>query len=122
MSRYVRRARSSSRPSDGNEFGAVAVRLHPSCFGNSMTGEQLVRLHQNPFYIQAYQFFMDESTTLSEMLEQMGWTPVTTEQRETVRLQCEKTKQTRLVLQQLGELVLSAQERSPQPLARPMEE
>src|SRR5439155_21999187 len=91
------------------EFGAVAVRLHPSCFGNSMTGEQLVRLHQNPFYIQAYQFFMDESTTLSEMLEQMGWTPVTTEQRETVRLQCEKPKQTRLVLQQPGELVLSAQ-------------
>src|SRR5258706_11157728 len=78
----------------------------------SMTGNQLKRLHQNSFYVEACEFFLREATILSEMMEGIDWGPVTPEQRDAVRLQCERTKQTRLVLQQLRELVLSAKESS----------
>jgi hypothetical protein len=78
-----------------------------------VTGDQLGRLHQNPFYVQAYEFFLKESTRLSDTLEEMGCNPVTPEQREMVRLQCEKVKQGRIVLQQIRELVLSKPESSP---------
>jgi hypothetical protein len=86
-----------------------------------MTSKELLRLHQNPFYIQANEFFMNESTLLSEMLEEMGWSPVTPEQRRAIKLQCERTKQTRLVLKQFRELARSTQESSsppPQPGAQ----
>ena len=85
-----------------------------------MTGEELGRLHQNPFYLQAYEFFLEESARLLELLEQMAWSPATAEQREAIRIHCERTKKARLVLQQLGELVLSPTQSSdlPNPIAR----
>jgi hypothetical protein len=84
---------------------------------NSMTGEQLLRLYENPFYLQAYEFFLNESTRLSEILEEMGCDPVTPEQRRTVRVQCQKTKEARIVLQQFQDLMLSNEERSSQPMS-----
>jgi hypothetical protein len=72
-----------------------------------MTGEQLVRLHQNPFYVQAYDFFLEVSTSLSEMLEEMNWSPSTTEDRHAIKRQCERLNEARLVLQQCSELVLA---------------
>jgi hypothetical protein len=78
-----------------------------------VTGEQLGRLHQNPFYVQAYEFFLKQSTRLSEILEQMDCSPSTPEQKQAIRLQCEKVKQARLVLQQIWELVLSIPGTSP---------
>src|SRR2546423_14632275 len=88
----------------GDESLGLALPLHPpSC----MTGDQFVRLHQNPFYLQANEFFMIECSRLSNVLEQMDCSPSTPEQKQAIRLQCEKVKQARLVLQQIRELVLS---------------
>ena len=76
----------------------------------AMTGEQLTRLDQNPFYTQAYEFFIEEATTLVNMLEEIGYNPVTVQQRESLALQCQRMKQTRQVLQQCCELVLPGEE------------
>ena len=75
-----------------------------------MTGEQLTRLDQNPFWVQANEFFLEEATTLVNMLEEVGFNPVTAQQRENIRLQCERMKQTRRVLRQCEDLVLSGEE------------
>ena len=75
-----------------------------------MTGEQLTRLDQNPFYAQANEFFMEEAATLVRMLEEIGFNPVTYQQRESLALQCQRMKQTRQVLRQCCELVLSGEE------------
>jgi len=72
-----------------------------------MTGEQLLRLHQNPFYAQAYEFFRAESTRLREILEEVNWGPSTPEQRLAIKRQCRRMNETRLVLQRCRELVLS---------------
>src|SRR6058998_1901076 len=69
-----------------------------------MTGEQLMRLHQNPFYVQAFDFLLDSSTKLSEMLEEVDWRPSTAEQRNAIQRQCERLNESRLVLQQFREL------------------
>jgi hypothetical protein len=90
----------------------IGTALAPVRIGNRMTGNQLKLLHQNSFYIEACEFFLREATILSEILEGMDWGSATPEQRDAVRLQCERTKQTRLVLKQLRELVVSAQESS----------
>ena len=85
-------------PSDGASFAPIQ---------RDMTGEQLTRLEQNPFWVQANEFFLDEATTLVNMLEAIGFNPATVEERENIRLQCGRMKQTRLVIQQCEELVLS---------------
>ena len=89
-----------------------------------MTVEQLTVLYQNPFHVQAMEFFLKESTILSEMLERMNWNPSTGEQRHAIKRQCERLDETRLVLQQCWELVLSERDKSsrressPSPLSR----
>jgi hypothetical protein len=84
----------------------------------SVTGDQLVGLHQNPFYVQANEFFMNECSRLSNILEEMDCSPSTPEQMQAIRGQCEKVKQARLVLQQIRELALSTPERSVPQLSR----
>jgi hypothetical protein len=88
----------------------IALALHPL---NRKTGEQLVRLAQNPFYLQVYEFFLKESSCFSEILEEIGCNPVAPEQRERVRLQFQRMREDRLVLQQIRELVLSTPGPSP---------
>ena len=75
-----------------------------------MTGDQLTRLDQNPFYAQANEFFMKEATTLVNMLDEIGCDPVTPQQRESIKRQCERVNETQRVLQQCKELVLSGEE------------
>ena len=87
----------------------MALRLHR---WGGMTDEDLKRLHQSAFYLQAHEFFTDASIRLSEMLEEMDCSPSTPEQKQAIKLQCEKVKQARIVLEQLRELVLSTPGRS----------
>ena len=81
-----------------------------------MTGDELMRLHQNPFYVQAYEFFMKESAILLDMLEQTAWNPVTAQEWEAIKLHCQRTQKARLTLQQARELVLSSRQVSPSAL------
>jgi len=77
-----------------------------------MTDEDLKRLHQNAFYLEAHEFFTDASIRLSEMLDEMNCSPTTPEQKRAIKLQCEKVKQARIVVEQLRGLILSTPGRS----------
>jgi hypothetical protein len=85
---------------------------------NGMTDNELVRLHQNPFYIQADEFFMQESGLLLDLLERTGWNPVTTPEWEAIKLHCERAQKARLTLEQIRELVFSSSQTLPSALAK----
>jgi hypothetical protein len=86
-----------------------------------MTDNELARLHQNPFYVQAYEFFMHESALLLELLEKTTWNPVTTPEWEAIKLHCERTQKARLTLEQIRELVLSSSQALPSAPSKSMD-
>ena len=83
-----------------------------------MTGEQLMRLHENPLYVQTYEFFLQETDRLSDMMEAMSWTPKTSDERNAIKRQFERLNETRLVLEQCRELVMG--ERSVSATCKPL--
>ena len=70
-----------------------------------MTGEHLIRLHQNLLYVEAYEFFVKEADRLSDLLERMNWNPETPEERNRLKRQWDRLNETRIVLEQCLELV-----------------
>ena len=77
-----------------------------------MTGEQLQKLNQNPFYLQAHEFFMKEATTLLKLLEDVDFNLATAEKQKSVKFQCKRVKESRLVLQQFSDLLSAGVEQA----------